>query len=152
MEKFVSSGIDQKCKVTGISERQLRQWEEAGYISPETVVFGERIYRRYSQDDMDFIRENKNYLDEGYRLRRPATKNRNEKSEERHCGIIDEPCRLEECTYYVPGRSFCMVKYHSYHFIERNGKIKIRVSKGKYAKKWNEYYKQQILTGKVILE
>ncbi len=79
MENKETSGIGQTCKVTGISERQLRHWEEAGYISPEKVVCGEKTYRRYSQDDLDFIREIKYFLDEGYRLQRAVTKAKEEK-------------------------------------------------------------------------
>ena len=65
-EKTVGIGeIVQQCNV---SEKQLRYWQSAGYITPEKVVCGDRTYRRYRESDVVLITEIKTFLDEGFNL------------------------------------------------------------------------------------
>ena len=65
-EKTVGIGtVVQECKV---SEKQLRYWQSAGYITPERVVCGDRTYRRYRESDVALIKEIKKMLDEGFNL------------------------------------------------------------------------------------
>jgi len=65
-EKTVGIGaVVQKCNV---SEKQLRYWQDAGYVEPEKVVCGERTYRRYRESDVALIMEIKRLLDEGFTL------------------------------------------------------------------------------------
>ena len=66
IEKTVGIGaVVQQCNV---SEKQLRYWQEAGYITPEKVVCGDRTYRRYRERDVALITEIKTLLDEGFNL------------------------------------------------------------------------------------
>ena len=66
MEKTVGIGaVVQQCNV---SEKQLRYWQDAGYIEPEKVVCGDRTYRRYWERDVALITEIKTFLDEGFNL------------------------------------------------------------------------------------
>jgi len=69
MEKSYSIG--DAASMTGITEKQLRYWQDKAYIpEPERVVCGERSYRRYSEDQIEFLKDVKFYLDQGYQLRR----------------------------------------------------------------------------------
>ena len=66
-----SYSIGDAASMTGITEKQLRYWQEKSYIpEPERVVCGERSYRRYSEDQIMFLKSVKAYLDKGYQLRR----------------------------------------------------------------------------------
>ncbi|MBM9606728.1 MerR family transcriptional regulator [Desulfopila inferna] len=67
-------GIDEIAKVNGVSEKQLRYWQEAGYINPDTVVCSEKTYRRYCKSDVALVKEIKRLLDEGYTLSRAVQK------------------------------------------------------------------------------
>jgi hypothetical protein len=62
-------GIGQAAKICGVTQRQIRNWEEKGFI-PELkrVHCGDRSYRQFSKDDFDLICSIKQYLDEGYVL------------------------------------------------------------------------------------
>ena len=53
---------------TGITEKQLRYWELRGYIQPEKMVSGKRYIRRYSSDQIRFIKGVKELLDKGFTL------------------------------------------------------------------------------------
>ena len=66
IEKTVGIGsVVQQCHV---SEKQLRYWQKSGYITPESVVCGDRTYRRYRESDLALITEIKTMLDEGFTL------------------------------------------------------------------------------------
>ena len=48
--------IGDTAKMTGVTQKQIRNWEAKGYISEATrVVSGERAYRRFSQDQIEII-------------------------------------------------------------------------------------------------
>lgn len=74
MLKKKTIGIGEIAKVSGVSEKQLRYWQEVGYIAPETVVCGERTYRRYSDADVMLVSEIKRLLDEGFTLLRAVSR------------------------------------------------------------------------------
>lgn len=61
-------GIGEIAKQCNVTEKQLRYWQESKYINPETVVCGERTYRRYSPADIELVSEIKRLLDLGYML------------------------------------------------------------------------------------
>jgi len=64
-------GIGDAARMTGITIKQLRYYEEKGYIQPpERVVCGERAYRRYTDEQIAFLRTLKGYMDKGYKLHR----------------------------------------------------------------------------------
>ena len=65
--------IGDTARITGITEKQLRHWEEQGYLSDiERTICGDRAYRRFSEDQINQIRKMKEYLDMGYTLKASA--------------------------------------------------------------------------------
>lgn len=63
--------IGDAARITGITEKMLRYWESRNYIpAPERNNCGERSYRRYSEEQIEFLKDVKFYLDQGYQLRR----------------------------------------------------------------------------------
>ena len=68
MEIEKTAGIGEVVRLTSVSEKQLRYWQEAGYIKPERVVCGDRSYRRYTEYDIALITIIKNKLKEGFNL------------------------------------------------------------------------------------
>jgi DNA-binding transcriptional MerR regulator len=68
--KKITYSIGDTSKMTGVSQKQIRNWEARGYIlEAERIVCGERAYRRFTQDQVNVIREIKEYLDQGYTLK-----------------------------------------------------------------------------------
>ena len=68
--KKITYSIGDTSKMTGVSQKQIRNWEACGYIpEAERIVCGERAYRRFTQDQVNVIREIKEYLDQGYTLK-----------------------------------------------------------------------------------
>ena len=62
-------GIGEASSLTGVSERQLRRWQDLNYIDGvERIVCGERSYRRYSESNILQIKAIKIHLDQGYTL------------------------------------------------------------------------------------
>ena len=61
--------IGDTASMTGVTQKQIRNWEARGYI-PEAgrVVSGVRAYRRFTMGQVEIIRRIKAYLDEGYTL------------------------------------------------------------------------------------
>jgi MerR family transcriptional regulator, copper efflux regulator len=69
--------IGQAAKNCGVTEKQIRHWEDKGHIPESRRVFcGERSYRQYTEDDFDLISRIKKYLDEGFTLLTAAKKAR----------------------------------------------------------------------------
>ena len=63
------SSIGTASRMTGISRKQIRNWEARGYIpGADRVVCGERAYRYFTADQIEIIRKIKSYLDQGYTL------------------------------------------------------------------------------------
>ena len=75
-----TSGIGETSLKTEVSERQLRHWEDVGYIQPERVVCGDKSYRRYSPADIQHILAIKKFLDQGYKLQVAVQKANEENS------------------------------------------------------------------------
>ena len=53
-------------QLTGVSKRMLRSWDGKHIPVPERIVWGGRAYRRYTGDQVDLIRQIKEYRDQGY--------------------------------------------------------------------------------------
>ena len=49
--------IGDASRMTGVSQRKLRSWEGKYIPEPERLVCGERAYRRYTQAEIDLIRD-----------------------------------------------------------------------------------------------
>ena len=67
--------IGDTAKMTSASQKQIRHWEAKGYI-PEAgrVVSGDRAYRRFTPDQVETIRQIKEFLDQGFTLTAAAQK------------------------------------------------------------------------------
>jgi len=64
--------IGDAVKMTNITERQLRNWEGKYIPMPVRIQSGERSYRRYTEEQIEIIKEMKVYIDQGYTLRRAS--------------------------------------------------------------------------------
>jgi DNA-binding transcriptional MerR regulator len=61
--------IGDTSRITGVSQKQLRNWEARGYIAPPIrVVCGQRAYRHYTEKQVQQIKAMKKLMDEGYAL------------------------------------------------------------------------------------
>ena len=61
--------IGDTSRITGVSRKQLRNWEARGYIAPPIrVVCGQRAYRHYTEKQVQQIKAMKKLMDEGYAL------------------------------------------------------------------------------------
>ena len=61
--------ISLAAKAVGVSQRQLYYWEYIGIVKPNYEQFGSYSYRRYSQDDIEFLIKIRSLLNDGYTLR-----------------------------------------------------------------------------------
>ena len=67
--------IGDTAKMTGATQKQIRNWEVNGYIPiAERVVSGVRAYRRFNNEQVQTIGKIKDYLDEGFTLLAAAQK------------------------------------------------------------------------------
>ena len=73
--------VSSAAKKVGVSHRQLYYWERIGILKPAYEEFGSYSYRRYSQEQIDFLIKIKDLLDSGYKLQaavKRATENGSE--------------------------------------------------------------------------
>jgi DNA-binding transcriptional MerR regulator len=69
VEKEKTYSIGDTAKMTGVSQKQIRNWEAKGYIkSSERVVSGNRAYRRFTLAQVETISKIKDHLEQGYTL------------------------------------------------------------------------------------
>jgi len=67
--------IGDTARLTGATQKQIRNWEEKKYIpEAERVVSGVRAYRRFSMDEVETMRLIKEYIDAGFTLKAAAQK------------------------------------------------------------------------------
>ena len=67
--KHKTYSIGEAARMCAVTVKQLRHWEDKGYIpTSDRVVCGERSYRKYGHGDLELIQAIKAYLDEGYTL------------------------------------------------------------------------------------
>jgi DNA-binding transcriptional MerR regulator len=65
-----SYSIGDVSRITGVSDKQIRNWEKLNYLKGiERIVCGRRAYRRFTQNQLDQIKEIKKYLDAGFTLK-----------------------------------------------------------------------------------
>ena len=61
--------IGDTARMTGVTQKQIRNWEARGHIrTAMRVVCGEMAYRYFSLEEVEIIRKIKSYLDQGYTL------------------------------------------------------------------------------------
>ena len=66
METF---SIGETARLTGVSEKQLRNWERRKYIPElDRITYGDVAYRRFDSEQVKLIQEMKKYIDDGYTL------------------------------------------------------------------------------------
>ena len=67
--------IGDAARLAGVSVKQIRHWQQKGYIPTRPrVVCGQRSYRQFAKDDLQIIQKVKSYLDQGYTLSASAKK------------------------------------------------------------------------------
>ena len=65
-------------RMTGVTQKKIRNWESRGYIPEATrVVCGDMSYRYFSANQIEIIRKIKGYLDQGYTLSHASKMARN---------------------------------------------------------------------------
>lgn len=60
--------IGETAEITGISQRQLRNWEGRYIPNPLRITVGERSFRRYTADDIRLLKKIKEHLENGFTL------------------------------------------------------------------------------------
>ena len=67
--------IGEAARICGVTEKQIRHWEEKGHMpSPQRVICGKRSYRQFGDTELKQIRRIKKFLDEGFTLASAAKK------------------------------------------------------------------------------
>jgi DNA-binding transcriptional MerR regulator len=67
--KHETFSIGDTARITGVSQKQLRNWEARGYIPAATrVICGQRAYRHFTKRQVEQIVAIKRSLDEGFTL------------------------------------------------------------------------------------
>ena len=67
--------IGEAARICGVTEKQIRHWEEKGHMpQPDRVICGKRSYRQFGEAELKQIRKIKKYLDEGFTLASAAKK------------------------------------------------------------------------------
>ena len=72
-ERELTYSISETERLTGASQKKIRYWESRGlFPKAERNVCGDIAYRRFTQGQVELIRNIKGYLDQGYTLARAA--------------------------------------------------------------------------------
>jgi len=67
--------IGETARICGVTEKQIRNWEEKTYIpQAQRVNCGKRSFRQFAEEDFELISKIKHYLDEGFVLSVAARK------------------------------------------------------------------------------
>jgi DNA-binding transcriptional MerR regulator len=70
-----SYSIGEAARICGVTEKQIRHWEEKGHMpQPQRVICGKRSYRLFGDGELKQIRRIKKFLDEGFTLASAARK------------------------------------------------------------------------------
>lgn len=73
--KHKTYSIGEAARICGVTQKQIRHWEEKNHIpTAQRVICGERSYRQFTEEDFNLIRRIKEYTDEGYTLFAAARK------------------------------------------------------------------------------
>ena len=75
MEKMARKmGTKSVCQKVGISVRQLEYWVLIGVVKPKTEPHGTKSFKKYSEEDIYFLKRVKILTDEGVLVSRAAEK------------------------------------------------------------------------------
>jgi DNA-binding transcriptional MerR regulator len=73
--KKKSYSIGEAARLCGVTEKQIRHWEEKEHMpSLQRVICGKRSYRQFGETELKLIRRIKKFLDEGFTLASAAKK------------------------------------------------------------------------------
>ena len=73
--KHKTYSIGEAARICGVTEKQIRHWEEKNHIpKAQRVICGKRSYRQFTEVDFNLISKIREYLDEGYTLSTAAKK------------------------------------------------------------------------------
>ncbi len=67
-------GPKEICGLLNLSHRQLDYWVLIGVVKPILEPHGKKIFKRFTDDDLDFLREVKALTDEGFIVSKAAQK------------------------------------------------------------------------------
>lgn len=67
-------GTNEVCRLVGISSRQLEYWVLIGVVKPKFHPHGARLFKRFSEKDIQILKQVKGLTDEGFLLRKAAEK------------------------------------------------------------------------------
>ena len=81
MRTLHTYSIGETSTMTGISQRQLRDWEGKYIPEPIRISVGDRLYRRYTPDDIHLLKKIHENLAKGFTLSAAAEKSAGEMSQ-----------------------------------------------------------------------
>lgn len=64
-----SFGTTDMMRETNLSPAQIYYWERVGILNPTLIRFGEREFRRYSNEDVRRVKRVKRFLSMGFSLK-----------------------------------------------------------------------------------
>ena len=67
-------GSQHVCRVLEISTRQLEYWVLIGVVRPLLEPHGKKLFRRFTREDIQFLRQVKALTDEGFLVSKAAEK------------------------------------------------------------------------------
>jgi DNA-binding transcriptional MerR regulator len=67
-------GSQEVCRILQISSRQLDYWVLIGVVQPILEPHGRKIFRRFTSDDLFFLKHVKDLTDEGFLVSKAAEK------------------------------------------------------------------------------
>lgn len=67
-------GSHEVCRILQISSRQLEYWVLIGIVHPVLEPHGRRIFRRFTHEDLEFLKHVKELTDEGFPISKAAEK------------------------------------------------------------------------------
>jgi DNA-binding transcriptional MerR regulator len=76
MKTFATKRFGPKeiCQLLNLSHRQLDYWVLIGVVKPILEPHGRKIFKKFTDDDLNFLREVKSLTDEGFLVSKAAQK------------------------------------------------------------------------------
>lgn len=74
MSRLKRLGPKEICRSLNLSQRQLEYWVLIGVVKPILEPHGKKIFKKFTPDDLQFLREVKTLTDEGFLVSKAAQK------------------------------------------------------------------------------
>ncbi|MGH7274010.1 MAG: MerR family transcriptional regulator [Nitrospiria bacterium] len=71
---MMSYGTKEVCGLVGVSARQLEYWVLIGVVRPILEPHGSKMFKKFTDQDVDILKEVKTLTDEGFLVSRAAQK------------------------------------------------------------------------------